>query len=250
MDVLEGLKENVIIGKLIPAATGLKRYRRIEIEPSEPLPRADDVGLLDCDELAAELGLIDGDFGVGLGAGFEQDLVVLEEIGSAGGDTGLRRGARRARRPDGRGRAAGARRRARATPARAPPVAVNVGRRDVRPAAAEAPAPSARSRSTCSAVRPTRARSHEQRRRARAPPPTPRRRRRGRRRSRRAAAPARRRRRSRRASSARASRPGFGRRSDGAADRAGRAAPADARWPAPPSRCTRPARRNRASASR
>ena len=57
IDRLNGLKENVIIGKLIPAATGLKRYRRIEIEPSEPLPRAiDDVGLLDQDELAAELG--------------------------------------------------------------------------------------------------------------------------------------------------------------------------------------------------
>ena len=61
-DRLNGLKENVIIGKLIPAATGLKRYRRIEIEPAEPLPRAmDDVGLLDHDELAAELGLGDGD---------------------------------------------------------------------------------------------------------------------------------------------------------------------------------------------
>ena len=59
IDRLNGLKENVIIGKLIPAATGLKRYRRIEIEPSEPLPRAiDDVGLLDQDEIAAELGLV------------------------------------------------------------------------------------------------------------------------------------------------------------------------------------------------
>jgi DNA-directed RNA polymerase subunit beta' len=48
IDRLNGLKENVIIGKLIPAATGLKRYRRIEIEPAEPLPRGmDDVGLLD-----------------------------------------------------------------------------------------------------------------------------------------------------------------------------------------------------------
>ena len=35
IDRLLGLKENVIIGKLIPAATGLKRYRRIEIEPAE-----------------------------------------------------------------------------------------------------------------------------------------------------------------------------------------------------------------------
>ena len=62
IDRLNGLKENVIIGKLIPAATGLKRYRRIEIEPSEPLPRGiDDVGLLDHDDLAAELGLTDGE---------------------------------------------------------------------------------------------------------------------------------------------------------------------------------------------
>ena len=33
VDTLLGLKENVIIGKLIPAATGLKRYRGIEISP-------------------------------------------------------------------------------------------------------------------------------------------------------------------------------------------------------------------------
>ena len=33
IDRLLGLKENVIIGKLIPAATGLKRYRNIEIGP-------------------------------------------------------------------------------------------------------------------------------------------------------------------------------------------------------------------------
>ena len=47
----------MIIGKLIPAATGLKRYRTIEIEPAEPLPRGiDDVGLLEGDDLAAELG--------------------------------------------------------------------------------------------------------------------------------------------------------------------------------------------------
>jgi DNA-directed RNA polymerase subunit beta' len=38
VDRLNGLKENVIIGKLIPAATGLKQYRQITIEPTEPLP--------------------------------------------------------------------------------------------------------------------------------------------------------------------------------------------------------------------
>jgi DNA-directed RNA polymerase subunit beta' len=38
VDRLLGLKENVIIGKLIPAATGLKRYRTIEIRPSAKVP--------------------------------------------------------------------------------------------------------------------------------------------------------------------------------------------------------------------
>jgi len=86
VDRLNGLKENVIIGKLIPAATGLKRYRRIEIEPAEPLPRAiDDVGLLEPDDLAAELGLGDGDLdGLG-GGGLESDFAGLEDIGADGG---------------------------------------------------------------------------------------------------------------------------------------------------------------------
>ena len=38
VDHLLGLKENVIIGKLIPAATGLKRYRQIGIGPSDSVP--------------------------------------------------------------------------------------------------------------------------------------------------------------------------------------------------------------------
>jgi DNA-directed RNA polymerase subunit beta' len=90
-DRLNGLKENVIIGKLIPAATGLKRYRRIEIEPSEPLPRAiDDVGLLDQDEIAAELGLSGGDgFNGGYGQEFDADLASLEKIGAGGTDPGF-----------------------------------------------------------------------------------------------------------------------------------------------------------------
>jgi DNA-directed RNA polymerase subunit beta' len=91
IDRLNGLKENVIIGKLIPAATGLKRYRRIEIEPSEPLPRAiDDVGLLDQDEIAAELGLAGGGaFGGGYGQEFDADLASLEKIGAGGTDPGF-----------------------------------------------------------------------------------------------------------------------------------------------------------------
>jgi DNA-directed RNA polymerase subunit beta' len=72
-DRLLGLKENVIIGKLIPAATGLRRYRRLEIEPTEPIRRhaPEEIGLLDESELAAELGL--GDSGEIEGFGFGGD---------------------------------------------------------------------------------------------------------------------------------------------------------------------------------
>ncbi|HEY2602156.1 MAG TPA: hypothetical protein VGI67_11410, partial [Thermoleophilaceae bacterium] len=85
-DRLLGLKENVIIGKLIPAATGLRRYRRLEIEPTEPIarPTPDEMGLLDETELAAELGLTgDGDlegFSFGNGgdsAAFGEELADL-----------------------------------------------------------------------------------------------------------------------------------------------------------------------------
>ena len=90
-DRLLGLKENVIIGKLIPAATGLKRYRRLEIEPTEPIRRhtPDEIGLLDEGELAAELGLTE--------AG------EIEGFGFGGGDGRQRRRGlrRRARRPAG-----------------------------------------------------------------------------------------------------------------------------------------------------
>ena len=87
IDRLAGLKENVIIGKLIPAATGLKRYRTIEIEPAEPLPRGiDDVGLLEGDDLAAELGLDDGEGLQGFGPAF--DTTELDEINAGFGGGG------------------------------------------------------------------------------------------------------------------------------------------------------------------
>ena len=59
-DKLVGLKENVIIGKLIPAATGLKHYRTLAVEPAVAIAPPSDDDLLDEDELAAELG-VDGD---------------------------------------------------------------------------------------------------------------------------------------------------------------------------------------------
>jgi len=34
-DSLIGLKENVIIGKLIPAGTGINKYRAVRVEPTE-----------------------------------------------------------------------------------------------------------------------------------------------------------------------------------------------------------------------
>jgi DNA-directed RNA polymerase subunit beta' len=83
-DRLVGLKENVIIGKLIPAATGLKHYRTVAIEPAEPIePPADD--LLEEDELAAELG-VDGVEAPaeGFGTSFAEELEELaQEIESS-----------------------------------------------------------------------------------------------------------------------------------------------------------------------
>ncbi len=38
IDPLVGLKENVIIGKLIPAGIGLRRYRNVEVEPMDGAP--------------------------------------------------------------------------------------------------------------------------------------------------------------------------------------------------------------------
>jgi DNA-directed RNA polymerase subunit beta' len=64
VDRLLGLKENVIIGKLIPAATGLKRYRTIEIGPSDKVP-------------ASALARPQTE---------EQLLAALEEIGTDGSD--------------------------------------------------------------------------------------------------------------------------------------------------------------------
>jgi DNA-directed RNA polymerase subunit beta' len=76
VDHLLGLKENVIIGKLIPAATGLKRYRTIEIKPSGVVPRE----VYDREALLAALEEIgsDGDSALALGD--------LTDFGGAPGD--------------------------------------------------------------------------------------------------------------------------------------------------------------------
>jgi DNA-directed RNA polymerase subunit beta' len=90
-DRLVGLKENVIIGKLIPAATGLRRYRSLEIEPVEPAHRPEE-DILDEEELAAELGLSeDGDEVTeleGFGPSFADELEELaQEIETSDADS-------------------------------------------------------------------------------------------------------------------------------------------------------------------
>ena len=50
VDPLIGMKENVIIGKLIPAGTGMKRYRNIEIESANPVYVADSEDVTDEEE--------------------------------------------------------------------------------------------------------------------------------------------------------------------------------------------------------
>ncbi len=91
-DRLVGLKENVIIGKLIPAATGLRHYRTIEIEPVEPPQRPDEH--LDDEALAAELGLAaeleqpQGADVEGFGSSFADELEVLAGEIDAAGDSG------------------------------------------------------------------------------------------------------------------------------------------------------------------
>ena len=51
-DTLEGFKENVIMGHLIPAGTGFSRYSKIEVEPAEG---AEEIALASEEEEAAEL---------------------------------------------------------------------------------------------------------------------------------------------------------------------------------------------------
>jgi len=66
VDRLLGLKENVIIGKLIPAATGLKRYRQIQIRPSDKVPVSAYTRPATEEQLLAALEEIDNGGGEGL----------------------------------------------------------------------------------------------------------------------------------------------------------------------------------------
>ncbi len=84
IDRLLGLKENVITGKLIPAATGLKRYRSIEIGPSDKVPASAYMRPATEEQLLAALEEIDSDGGNGLGS---MDLDFGGTPGTTDGDT-------------------------------------------------------------------------------------------------------------------------------------------------------------------
>jgi DNA-directed RNA polymerase subunit beta' len=82
IDRLHGLKENVIIGKLIPAATGLKRYRGITIEPTDPLPVSLFGGEAEAELLAALEEIGDGDLDLSsLGLALDEDVALEADTG-------------------------------------------------------------------------------------------------------------------------------------------------------------------------
>src|SRR4051794_41054485 len=83
VDRLLGLKENVIIGKLIPAATGLKRYRSIDIRPSSKVPVTAYQRPQTEEQLLAALEEIDGGDGLsGLDLDFGGAPETTDENGS------------------------------------------------------------------------------------------------------------------------------------------------------------------------
>ena len=74
-DPLLGLKENVILGKLIPAGTGLARYSDIEVEPTEAI-KAEVFSRVDLGDgvFGESVALDDFHFGGDLSADFSEDF--------------------------------------------------------------------------------------------------------------------------------------------------------------------------------
>src|SRR5205823_5639311 len=84
VDRLLGLKENVIIGKLIPAATGLKQYRGIEIGPSDKVPPSAYMRPATEEQLLAALEEIDS----GGGNGIDLESLGVDFCGQPGVEDG------------------------------------------------------------------------------------------------------------------------------------------------------------------
>ncbi len=74
-DTLRGLKENVIIGKLIPAGTGLAQYRNVRVEPTEEAKAA----------ILSYSGYEDNLYTAGFGTS-DMSAVPLDDFDMRGGD--------------------------------------------------------------------------------------------------------------------------------------------------------------------
>jgi DNA-directed RNA polymerase subunit beta' len=82
VDYLRGLKENVIMGRLIPAGTGMEYYRRVKIAgedvvEEEPIPEQD---LLLTDTLQEYGDEARGVYAGGLSEDLGEDALTAEEI--------------------------------------------------------------------------------------------------------------------------------------------------------------------------
>src|SRR5690606_22301636 len=75
-DPLLGLKENVILGKLIPAGTGLPRYRDVVVEPTEEAKQ----------QAFSRMGYSDLDFAP---AGGREESILLDDIDFGSDNYGL-----------------------------------------------------------------------------------------------------------------------------------------------------------------
>jgi DNA-directed RNA polymerase subunit beta' len=82
-DQLFGLKENIIIGKLIPAGTGMTRYRNVDMDAPDYEPLSYYSSESDQD-LAAWLANLGGGAGEGGTIGGDGEGAIFEPTGEAG----------------------------------------------------------------------------------------------------------------------------------------------------------------------
>ena len=71
-----GLKENVCIGKLIPAGTGMKRYRSVQLDTGEELFEPEEIEELTEEVNEAEIDDMDLDEDIDIEA---EEFVTVEE---------------------------------------------------------------------------------------------------------------------------------------------------------------------------
>jgi DNA-directed RNA polymerase subunit beta' len=76
VDRLRGLKENVIMGRLIPAGTGNRRYQRLELNTKMPTPRPEaSMVVVEDEEVVPEVGIPEAVGGDGVAVESEEAIV-------------------------------------------------------------------------------------------------------------------------------------------------------------------------------